>query len=60
MFINQSIRNIIKRGNFVQLRTAIQSSAEEGMITMDGYAYQLAEQGVINQNQVNEFIEKEE
>lgn len=60
MIKNQSIEQIIRRGNLVQLRTAMQAGAQEGMITMDGYAYQLAEQGVINQNQVNEFIQKEE
>lgn len=60
MFMSQSIKNIIRRGQLVQLRTAIQSSAEEGMITMDAYAYQLAEQGVISQTQVNEFIQREE
>lgn len=60
MFMNDSIRNVIKRGNFVQLRTAIQSSADQGMITMDSYAYQLSERGVINQEQLNRFIEKEE
>ncbi len=60
MIKNQSIEQIIRRGNLVQLRTAMQAGAEDGMITMDGYAYQLAEQGVINQNQVNEFIQKEE
>ena len=60
MFMNQSIRNIIKRGNFVQLRTAIQSAAGEGMMTMDGYAYQLAEKGIITQEQVNEFVLAEE
>ncbi|MCK5616499.1 PilT/PilU family type 4a pilus ATPase [Candidatus Pacearchaeota archaeon] len=60
LFMNDSIRNVIKRGNFVQLRTAIQSSAEQGMITMDSYAYQLSERGVINQEQLNQFIQKEE
>lgn len=60
MVKNHSIEQIIRRGNLVQLRTAIQAGAEEGMITMDGYAYELAEQGVINQNQVNEFIQNEE
>ena len=60
MIKNQSIEQIIRRGNLVQLRTAMQAGAQEGMITMDGYAYQLAEQGAINQNQVNEFIQKEE
>lgn len=60
MLMNPSIRNIVKRGNLVQLRTAIQSSAEQGMITMDAYAYQLAERGIISQEQVNRFIQKEE
>lgn len=60
MLMNQSIRNIIKRGNFVQLRTAIQSAAGEGMITMDTYAYQLAEKGIISQEQATEFVKREE
>ncbi len=60
MVKNRSIEQIIRRGNFVQLRTAMQAGAEEGMFTMDNYAYQLAEQGVINQDQVNEFIQNEE
>jgi len=60
MLMNPSIKNIIKRGNLVQLRTAIQSSADQGMITMDAYAYQLAQQGVITQEQVNEFVQREE
>jgi len=60
MIKNQSIEQIIRRGNLVQLRTAMQAGAQEGMITMDSYAYQLAEQGVITQDQVNEFIQNEE
>jgi len=60
LFTNQSIRNIIRRGNFVQLRTAIQSGAEEGMISMDNYAYRLADQGIISQEQVSNFIARED
>jgi twitching motility protein PilT len=60
MFMNQSIKNIIRRGNLVQIRTAIQSSAEEGMITMDAFAYQLANQGIISQDVVNDYLRKEE
>jgi len=60
MVKNHNIEQIIRRGNLVQLRTAMQAGGDEGMITMDSYAYQLSEQGVINQNQVNEFIENEE
>lgn len=53
------IRNVIKHGNFSQLRTAMQSGAKSGMITMDTYAYQLAEQGVITQSDVNRFSEQD-
>jgi len=60
MFMNPSIRQIIRRANFVQLRTAIQAASNEGMITMDNYAYHLAERGIIAQGQVNEFIQREE
>lgn len=60
MFVNQSIRNIIRRGNFVQIRTAIQAASDEGMFTMDSYAYQLSERGIIAQNQVTDFIQREE
>jgi twitching motility protein PilT len=60
MFMNQSIRQVIKRGNFVQLRTAIQSAANEGMITMDSYAYELAQQGIITQDQASEYVQREE
>lgn len=60
MFMNDNMRQIIKRGNFVQIRTGIQSSVQEGMITMDNYAMQLAERGMITQEQVNEFIQRSE
>jgi twitching motility protein PilT len=60
MFRNTSISQIIKRGNFAQLRSAIQSGADEGMITMDSYAYELARQGVISQDVVNEYTHEEE
>jgi len=60
MFMNQSISQIIKRGNFSQIRSAIQSGAEEGMISMDTYAYELARQGVISQEVVKEYMHEEE
>ncbi len=53
----QNIRNIIKQGNLNQLRTAIQSSADKGMVTMDTYAYQLASRGVISQESVGRFVD---
>ncbi|MBU0727602.1 PilT/PilU family type 4a pilus ATPase [Patescibacteria group bacterium] len=58
LLINDTgIRNILKHGNINQLRTAMQSGAKEGMITMDTYAYQLAEQGIIAQADVSRFAE---
>ncbi|MBI5421950.1 PilT/PilU family type 4a pilus ATPase [Candidatus Peregrinibacteria bacterium] len=60
MFMNQSIHSIIRRGNFIQLHTAIQAASAEGMITMDNYAYQLAERGVITQADATEYIQREE
>jgi twitching motility protein PilT len=60
MLMNQSIHNIIRRGNFVQLRTAIQAASNEDMINMDNYAYQLAERGLISQVDANEYIQREE
>jgi len=60
MFMNQSISQIIKRGNFVQLRSAIQSGAEEGMITMDSYASELARHNLISQEIASEYAQKEE
>ena len=60
MFMNPSIHNIVRRGNFVQLRTAIQAANSEGMITLDNYAYHLAEQGMISQADVNEYIQRDE
>ena len=60
MFTNQSISQIIKRGNFVQLRSAIQSGADQGMITMDSYAFELAHHGIIDQSVVSEYTHEEE
>ncbi len=59
LVLNSSIRNIIKRGNLSQLKTAIQAGSGEGMISMDTYAYQLAEQGVISHDEVSRFTEQE-
>lgn len=60
MFVNQSIKNMIKSGNLLQLRSAMQSSADEGMITMDAYALSLAMQGIISEDQLAEYTRSEE
>ena len=59
LIFTSSVRSIIKRGNLSQLKTAIQSGVKEGMLSMDTYAYQLADQGIISHDEVNKFIEKE-
>jgi twitching motility protein PilT len=53
---NKGVKNIIKHGNLTQLRTAMESNAEEGMMTMDAYAYQLAEHGIIAKEDVAQYI----
>ncbi len=60
MFMNQSIHSIIRRGNFIQLHTAIQAAAGEGMITMENYAYELAERGIISQADATDYIQRDE
>jgi twitching motility protein PilT len=59
IIFNQSIKNIVKHGNLNQLKTAIQAGASEGMISMDTYAYQLAEQGIISSDEVTRFTVQE-
>lgn len=60
MYMNQSIRNTIRQGKFEQLRAGIQAANNQGMMTMDSYAYGLAEQGIISQEQVAQLTEREE
>lgn len=57
LIANNGIKNILRRGSIAQLRTAMQSGAKEGMITMDNYAEQLAEQGIVPPESVNSFAE---
>ena len=60
MFNNHSIRQIIRRGNFVQIRESILAGASEGMITMDTYAEELAKRGIISQESLAEYTHGEE
>jgi len=48
MITNQNIQKIIKSGNFIQIKNAIQLSENEGMISMERYIQMLAEQGIIS------------
>ena len=53
---NKAVKGIIKRGSLAQLRTAMESGAQEGMMTMDAYAYQLGENGIIAKEAVAQYI----
>ncbi|MDH5596823.1 MAG: ATPase, T2SS/T4P/T4SS family, partial [Candidatus Peregrinibacteria bacterium] len=53
---NKGVRNIIRHATLSQLRTAMESGSGEGMITMDNYALQLAQNGFISQDDANQYI----
>jgi twitching motility protein PilT len=57
MINSPSVHQIIRHHKIDQVNTAIQSGAMEGMITMDAYAQQLAEQGIIAPETVDLFRE---
>ncbi len=57
---DQQVADALLRDRLDQLRTVMQSSAGEGMITLDTFAKQLAEQGVISAETAQEFIREEE
>ncbi len=50
-----SIANLIKQGQLNQIRGTIHTSSQEGMITLESYARQLQEQGVIDESVASEF-----
>ena len=52
----KGVKTIIKRGTFSQLRTAMENGLQQGMITMDAYAYQLAENGIISKEDSQQYI----
>lgn len=56
LIANKGVKNIIKHGSLSQLRTAMESGLQEGMITMDAYAYQLAENGMISKEDMQQYV----
>lgn len=50
MLVNSAIRNMIREGKAFQIDTVIQTSAVEGMISMDAYIYKLYTDGKITAN----------
>ncbi|MFH0838533.1 MAG: PilT/PilU family type 4a pilus ATPase [Patescibacteria group bacterium] len=57
---DKGVRNIIKRGSLAQLRTAMESGVQQGMITMDSYADQLAENGIISKEAMAQYTPNQE
>ncbi len=53
---NKGTKNIVRHGSLSQLRTAMESGSEEGMITMDAYANHLAENGIIAKEAVAQYV----
>ncbi len=53
---NKGVKNIIKHGSLTQLRTAMESGAQQGMMTMDAYAYQLSENGIISKEDYSQYL----
>jgi len=56
----KGVKTIIQRGSLSQLRTAMESGAPQGMMTMDAYAYQLAENGIISKEDSEQYVPSQE
>ncbi|MBI5415090.1 PilT/PilU family type 4a pilus ATPase [Candidatus Peregrinibacteria bacterium] len=59
MVVNAAIRNLIRQGDVAQMPNAIQSGASLGMIRMEKYAEQLAEDGIIRQEDYIHYFKEE-
>lgn len=54
-----NIPNLIRHGNMPQIHTAIQGGRTEGMVSMEGFAENLAAQNIITQETAGQFAEQE-
>ena len=55
MIANPAVRNIIREGKTHQLDTVIQTSADQGMQTMDRTLVKLVQSGVITYDNAREY-----
>lgn len=60
MHCNSAIRNMIRESKVHQIDTVINSSASEGMISMDNYLANLVKKGIIDKETALEFTETPE
>ncbi|MBI5412077.1 PilT/PilU family type 4a pilus ATPase [Candidatus Peregrinibacteria bacterium] len=58
--MNKGIEGLIRRGELRQLHAAMDSAVDEGMLTLDNYAAQLAENGLITTESLSQFKQEEE
>ena len=56
----KAVKTIIERGTLSQLRTAMESGSQQGMVTMDAYAYQLAAHHFISQEDSEQYLPSQE
>jgi twitching motility protein PilT len=57
---NNAVKHIIKHDSLSQLRTAMENGAQEGMVTMDNYAYNLAERNIISREDAERYSATEQ
>lgn len=56
LIANKGVKHIIKHGTFSQLRTSMESETQAGMMTMDAYAYQLSDNGIISKEDMEQYV----
>jgi Tfp pilus assembly pilus retraction ATPase PilT len=57
--VNSAIRNLIRQGDVAQIPNAMQAGAALGMMQMEKYAEELAEQGIIKEEDYIHFFRVE-
>jgi twitching motility protein PilT len=60
MFANSAIRNLITKWDLVQIPNTIETSTEDGMITMRKYADTLRDQGIIEEKSYRGYFVNEQ
>lgn len=59
MIVNAAVRNTIRTGEFAQLYNAMIAGRQEGMVSMQDYAYKLADEGKIKESDFINFFRNE-
>ena len=59
MIVNSAIRNIIRTGDMTQIHNAMLAGREGGMVRMEDYANELADQGIVHSDNFESFFREE-